>query len=453
MNKYFKKGIALAIVGMMTLGMGTTVFAGMGGGTPTGTRLNTSTTDISDTSAITLQKDYVNGSNSQQNTKSPEETFTFTIDRYGLWNVGEDGKGQAKYDEGNMPTFSNSSTITANKGAAGTNPTTKPSVQLTVPTYKAVGDYWYKVTENDNNTAGVIYGTNDSETEDTTRVNGAHKRVYYIHVQVTNGATKGEYIRTVTLHKIAPESVITNANYETWYSNNNKNTEDKNDKKVADIQNKYYAGSLNITKKVTGNAGDKNELFQVTVTFKNESKANMFSDITYKNFYDVNGNQTKVATPLGWTDTVGTSDTATTHTNETNTVSFYVKDDTTVTFDNIPYGVTYTITETQPIDDKYTHTFAHENADGTVTFDGVSLAADGVTAESTVPSKTAAEKWNEAKATGSISDDSDTITITNKKTSVIDIGVMISDAPYVALLLLIGIVVVVFIRKKSIIEE
>lgn len=453
MNKYFKKGIALAIVGMMTFGMGTTVFAETGGGTTTGTGLNTSTKDISDTSAITLQKDYVNGSESQQNTNSPAETFTFTIERYGLWNVGDDGNGQAKYSKDNMPTFSNSNTITADKGAAGTNPTTKPSVQLTVPTYEAVGDYWYKVTENDNNTAGVIYGTNDSETEDTRSANGAHKRVYYIHVQVTNGATKGEYIRTVTLHKTAPESVITNANYETWYSKNNENTEGQNDKKVADIQNKYYAGSLNIKKTVTGNAGDKNELFQVTVTFKNESKANMNSDITYKNFYDVNGNQTKVATPLGWTDEVGISGTATTHTSETKKVVFYVKDDTTVTFNNIPYGVTYEITETQPSDDKYTHTFAHENADETVTFDGVSLAADEVTTESTDTSKTAAQKWNAAKATGSISDDSDTITITNNKTSVIDIGVMTSDAPYVALLLLIGIVVVVFIRKKSIIEE
>ena len=461
MNKYFKKGIALAIVGMMTFGMGTTVFAETGGGTTTGTGLNTSTKDISDTSTITLQKDYVNGSNLQENTKSPEETFTFTIDRYGLWNVGDDGNGQAKYNKDNMPTFSNSSTtsltntftIEATAGAAGTNLTTKPSVQLTVPTYEAVGDYWYKVTENDNNTAGVIYGTNDSETEDTRSANGAHKRVYYIHVQVTNGATKGEYIRTVTLHKTAPESVITNANYETWYSKNNENTEGQNDKKVADIQNKYYAGSLNIEKTVTGNAGDKNELFEVTVTFKNESKANMNSDITYKNFYDPNGNLTKDATSLSWTDTVGTSDTATIHTNETIEVTFYVKDDTTVTFNNIPYGVTYEITETRPSDDKYTHTFAHENADETVTFDSVSLAADEVTTESTDTSKTAAEKWNAAKATGSISDDSDTITITNNKTSVIDIGVMTSDAPYVALLLLIGIVVVVFIRKKSIIEE
>lgn len=458
MNKYFKKGIALAIVGMMTFGMGTTVFAETGGGTTTGTGLNTSATSISDTSTITLQKDYVNGSDSQENTKSPKETFTFTIDRYGLWNVGENGNGQAKYSKDNMPTFSNSSTtpptntftIEASIGAAGTTSANKPSVQLPVPTYEAVGDYWYKVTETDNNTAGVIYGTNDRETENTTSANGAHKRVYYIHVQVINGESEGAYIRTVTLHKTAPDvaRVNTNAAYETWYSNNNKNTEGQNDKKVADIQNKYYAGSLNIKKTVTGNAGDKNELFQVTVTFKNESKANMNSDITYKNFYDVNGNQTKVATPLGWTDTVGTSGT-----NETKTVSFYVKDGTTVMFDNIPYGVTYTVTETQPSDDKYTHTFAHKKADVTVTFDGVSLAADGVTEESTDTSNTAAKKWNEAKATGSISDDSDTITITNNKISVIDIGVMTSDAPYVALLLLIGIVVVVFIRKKSIIEE
>lgn len=464
MNKYFKKGIALAIVGIMTLGMGTTVFAEeTGNTTTTGTGLNTSATEISDTSAITLQKDYVNGSESQQNTKSPAETFTFTIERYGLWNVGDAGNGQATYTKDTMPTFFNNSTtgskntftIEATEGAAGTNLTTKPSVQLTVPTYEAVGDYWYKVTENDNNTAGVIYGTNDSETEDTTSANGAHKRVYYIHVQVTNGAMKGEYIRTVTLHKTAPDvtSVTTNATYETWYSNNNKNTEGQNDKKVADIQNKYYAGSLNIKKTVTGNAGDKNELFQVTVTFKNESKANMNSDITYKNFYNVAGKLTTDATSLSWTDKVGTSSTGTTHTEETKKVEFYVKDDTTVTFNNIPYGVTYTVTETQPSDDKYTHTFAHENADFTVTFDNVSLAADEVTTESTDISKTAAEKWNEAKATGSISDDSDTITITNNKTSVIDIGVMTSDAPYVALLLLIGIVVVVFIRKKSIIEE
>ena len=442
MKKYLKKGIVVAIVGMMTFGMGTSVFAEETGGNG----LNTSLTNTSDTSTITLQKNYVNGSEAQQNTKSPQETFTFTIERYGLWNVGENGKGVPKYDITNMPTFSKGSatdtfTIHAKAGAAGKTSTNKPSVKLNVPKYEAVGDYWYKVTETDNNTAGVFYGTNDSTKENPEAKNGAHQGVYYIHVQVTNAETGTRYVRTVTLHKTAPgTNVQTNADYETWYASNNNKTNGQNDKKVADIQNKYYAGSLKINKVVTGNAGDKNELFKVTVTFKNKSNANMKSDITYKNFYDKDGKQTTAATLLSWTDTV-----------ETKEVEFYVKDGTTVTFDNIPYGVTYEITETQPEDDKYTHTFAHTNGDSEKHFDGVMLAADAKTNEDT--SKTATEKWDAAKATGSISDASDTVTITNNKTSAIDIGVITSDAPYVAWLLLIGIVVVVFIRKKSMIEE
>lgn len=451
MKKYLKKGIVVAIVGMMTFGMGTSVFAEE----TDGTGLNANKENPGDTSTITLQKDYVNGSNSQRDTKSPQETFTFTIDRYGLWNVGEDGNGVPMYTKDSMPTFSNATgptntfTIDAIAGAAGTTSINKLSVRLNVPDYDAVGDYWYKVTETDNNTAGVFYGTNDSTEEKTEVANGDHEGVYYIHVQVTNKATGTGYVRTVTLHKTAPGTNVNNAGYETWYTSNNNNTE--NDKKVADIQNKYYAGSLKIKKEVTGNAGDKNELFKVTVTFKNESKANMKSDITYKNFYDKNGIQTTDATSLSWTDTVGTSGTATTHTNETTEVEFYVKDGTTVTFDNIPYGVTYEITETQPEDDKYTHTFAHTNGDSEKHFDGVMLAADAVTNEDT--SKKAAANWKAVKATGSISDESDTVTITNDKTSAIDIGVITSDAPYVAWLLLIGIVVVVFIRKKSMIEE
>ena len=384
MKKYLKKGIVVAIVVMMTFGMGTSVFAEETGGNG----LNTSLTNTSDTSTITLQKNYVNGSEAQQNTKSPQETFTFTIERYGLWNVGENGNGAPMCTKDSMPTFSNESatgprntfTIHADEDAAGNTSTNKPFVKLNVPTYDAVGDYWYKVTETDNNTAGVFYGTNDSTKENPEAKNGAHQGVYYIHVQVTNAETGTRYVRTVTLHKTAPgTNVQTNADYETWYTSNNNKTNGQNDKKVADIQNKYYAGSLKINKVVTGNAGDKNELFKVTVTFKNKSNANMKSDITYKNFYDKDGKQTTAATLLSWTDTVETSDTATTHTLETKEVEFYVKDGTTVTFDNIPYGVTYTVTETQPEDDKYTHEFAHENPNGKVTFDGVSLAADVAT--------------------------------------------------------------------------
>lgn len=447
MRKTWKKLMTFALAGTMAIGMSTTAFAA-------DSNLNTSTTSISDTRTINLLKDYVNGSDSQTDTKSPAENFVFTIERYGLWNVGQDGNGKAKYTKENMPTFDNGNaesgkanntfTIHADEGKAGTNGTDKLNTSITVPTYEAVGDYWYKVTETDNNVAGVIYGTNDAETDNASVDNNNHKAVYYLHVQVTNGDDEGKYIRTVTMHKTAPDSTVTNnTTYEAWYATNNDNTTDK---KVNDIQNKYYAGSLNITKQVTGNAGDKNQLFEVTVTFKNASGGTMNSDITYKNFYDAEGTLTPNSTSIGWSGAEN---------NTTKEVKFYVKNETTVTFDNIPYGVSYTVKETQPTDDKYTHSFAYSNADAEGKFNGLKTDPDTVTVEAVEDSdETGAKKWDAAQASGSISDDSDTVTITNTKESTIDVGVITSNAPYIAMLLVAGVAVVMFIRRRrEMIEE
>ncbi len=468
MNKFIRKGMILLSVALpLTLGAGIVAFAEQTPQTEaagvsnsivsdTSSYLNNSEKDIADTSTINLLKDYVNGSTTQTNTKSPAEDFKITIERYGLWNVGEDGQGKAKYTKDDMPTFTNGAadssnvfTIAASEGTAGG--ATKTYVPLNVPTYEAVGDYWYKVTETDNNVAGVLYGTNDAETEDITKANGDHKSVYYLHVQVTNAETKGQYIRTVTLHKTAPDltSTATNAAYETWYATNNKNSEDQTDKKVNDIQNKYYAGTLKVEKKVEGNAGDKKELFKVTVAFDNVTNASMLSDITYKNFYDDKGVQTTTAKSIGWKDEV----TGSTHSAKTKSVDFYVQDGTTVEFDNIPYGVQYTITETQPTDDKYVHQFDYEkNADGSSTadaegsFNGVTYQADTTSTETNDPSTTGS--WANAKATGSISDDLDHVVITNLKESTIDIGVVTDDAPYVAILVLAGAVTFCALRRR-----
>lgn len=144
----------------------------------------------------------------------------------------------------------------------------------------------------------------------------------------------------------------------------------------------------------------------------------MLSDITYKNFYDASGKQTTADTSLDWSVPKN---------NQANAVfekSFYIKDGTTVAFDNIPYGVSYTITETQPADDKYNHAFAYTDSQ------------------------------DAAKASGSISDDADTVTITNTKNSVIDIGVVISNAPYLAMIVLAGAVVLLFVyRRRDLIGE
>lgn len=481
MNKFIRKGMVLLSVALpLTLGAGIVAFAEPTAQTEAAgtsnsilpdanSHLNTLTTDIADTATINLLKDYVNGSKTQSDTKSPAEDFKITIERYGLWNVGEDGQGKAKYTKDDMPTFandvaitngvesgassSNVFTITAPEGTADGD--TKTYATLTVPTYEAVGDYWYKVTETDNNVAGVLYGTNDAETEEIKNANGDHKSIYYLHVQVTNATEKGKYIRTVTLHKTAPNaSEATNKVYEEWYKNNNKNTDGQTDKKVNDIQNKYYAGTLKVEKKVAGNAGDKNELFEVKVKFTNATNASMNSTITYKDFYDGNGNVTNTATSIEWNDTVGAAATGAgvTHTAETKEVSFYVKDGTTVEFDNIPYGVQYEITETQPADDKYIHAFSYGTIDDKSTqdaagsFNGVAYQADTVAVEKPEGEETGT--WANAKATGSISDDQDLVIITNVKESTIDIGVVTDDAPYVAILVLAGAVTFCALRRR-----
>lgn len=404
-----------------------------------------------DVSQISLTKDYlaVNG----ENTISPKETFTFTVEPYGLWNVGEDGKGRVKYTKDTMPTFQNGTdhtfTIEASAGAAETSKTTELKTQMQMPVYDAVGDYWYKVTEKNNNVAGVIYGTNDSCTEDLTKANNQHDAVYYLHVQVTNGETKGTYIRTVTLHKTAPDAGSTNTAYESWYRDNHANTEGT-DKKVADIQNRYYAGSLEIKKTVTGNTGDRDKLFQVKVTFTNDTDASMLSDITCKDYYDAEGNIQATATSLGWTDTINEGS----HSEKSFEKVICVKDGATVSFSNIPYGVTYTVAELRPEDDKYTHEFTVDEPDSETTFAGVTLAADTVTAEGTEDMMSEEEKWNAAQATGSIADAKDTVTITNDRVSMIDIGVVTSNAPYIALLLLAGAAGLAFVhRRKDWMEE
>ncbi len=520
-NKHIKKGIALLSLTLpLTMGTGMMAYAA-GDTTPTSStqtstsdtqtsapaaatvtnsNLNTSNGNIADTDVINLLKDYVNGSQTQSGTKSPAENFQITIERYGLWNVGDDGDGNSKYTKDTMPTFTATSaaggegstdtttggdavvvtsvgggddgsnetggdgtdtpaastsgvfTIAAPAGAAGAD--TKASVALTVPAYEAVGDYWYKVTEADNNVVGVLYGANDNQTEDITKANGEHNGIYYIHVQVTNGDTKGTYIRTVTLHKTAPDVAVTTTNeaYEAWSKNNYQNTSGQNDKKVNDIQNKYYAGTLKIEKKVTGNAGDKNELFKVTVKFTNASNASMRSNITYKNFYNASGVLTVNPAQIEWTDTV----TGSNHNNQTYSIDFYVKDGTTVEFDNIPYGVQYEITETQPADDKYVHNFTYGTvrAEGAETstqdiagqFNGVNYQADTISEEGNKDSNSTGS-WDNAKVTGSISDDLDHVIIENVKESTIDIGVVTEDAPYVAILLLAGVVTFLYLRR------
>lgn len=500
MNKLLRKVMVLALAGTMTVGMNATVFA-ENTQTPTTKETNSQLTNggnnvTSDTTTINLIKDYILGDGSDQDSSSPAEDFVFTITPYGVWNAGSStglASGGA-YTVENMPALAKVNadgsavdsptvvveekttkvTVKTEKSQADKTPDVKAHITLT--DFNSVGDFWYQVEETKSNTTGVIYGTNDSETNNTMTANNGHNAIYYIHVQVVNNpkysadtSSLPKFFRSVTLHKKAPivedtnDAPSTNIQYNNWAASNYDQSV-----KVNAIQNTYYAGDLSITKVVAGNSGDKDKRFEVTVTFTKPEDTIITSDIKYSaagTKSEISQSEKTIvnqnADDSNWINyanknKLSKNDKA----QASNEVKFWIKDGETVTFKNIPYGVNYTIKETRPENDTYTHSFSHLNNTKNATestFNGKKTDADAVTVEreETVTNETVANSnWNAAYATGSITDASDTVTITNTKVSTIDIGVITSNAPYIAMLLLVAAAAFVFVhRRKNMIEE
>ena len=158
--------------------------------------------------------------------------------------------------------------------------------------------------------------------------------------------------------------------------------------KTDTITNTFTAGSLTIDKKVTGAFGDKNKAFKVTVTLTAPTDKTVRNDITY-------GNQTISA---GWTGQ--------------KVVDVTVTDATSVTFDNIPSGVTYEVAEADYTSDGYD----------------------------------AASYDNE---TGTINNTAVTTTITNNKDASTPTGVIMNIAPYVLMVALAGGIAFFFLRRRN----
>lgn len=476
MNKILKKIAVLALAGTMTLGMSVNALAADNGKNPDSSLKTANNGANSDTEKINLIKHYICGTATASGIKSPAEDFIFTITPYGVWNAGSstgDANGAA-YSVDNMPAFAIASmnvtlnndktnvvTIPAGLNQAGSSTDASTSIKLS--DYNSVGDFWYKVEETNSKTTGVFYGTNSVATPkgNTTEENGTYSRVYYIHVQVVNNPdynnetpNSKKFLRSVTMHKTAPINNVrptTNVAYNTWAESNYLS-----EVKVNNIQNTYYAGDLVIKKNVTGNAGDKDEYFKVTVVFTKPMGTIVNSDIpftavakngdsytstdfTIKGQYD-NGTNTGNHI-IQWTGNGNNG------AKKTATCTFYVKDNSTVTFSNIPYGINYTIQEEKPADDTYKHQFKFDGTtDGNASFDGQILTTDKGT-------DILKDDFND-QAEGSISDENDTVTIENNKESTIDIGVVTTNAPYIAMLILAAAALVLFVhRRKTMIEE
>lgn len=306
-----------------------------------------------DMSTITLTKDYVL---ENPDTISPAETFTFSIERTSVTDAAAD----VTKDNMPIPTIGS---VQYSEGEAG-SATMSKDITITLPTYDSVGIYTYTINEDAGDNAGVTYR------EDPIK----------LVVTVQQGAD--DKIRVAAVH-----------------------TENGNGEKTNKFENKYSAGSLSISKTVTGNMGDRDKYFKVTVTLTGESGK------TYAGSYDITGGSPTY-----------TIDGSTVENNPTTIavgtpVNIYLKHDDTVTISNLPYGVSYTVAE-----DDYT-------SEG--------YGASYVLSDDTKVIKTA----------------NSTVAITNNKEAEVDTGITLDNVPYILLLACVFVGMVLFFAKKRLARE
>ena len=254
----------------------------------------------------------------QEGGTAPAATFTFT--------AGPAGSGDGATGDGPALTISNVEATGANTYTAKITPDDE---------FPTVGKYYYNVSETQGDVAGITYDAS----------------ALYLMVLVTNG-DNGTLVPSYYL-----------------YTNNDKTA------KADTFTNTYKAGSLAVTKKVTGNLGDKTKDFTFHVEFTAPKGKT----------WDMNGIETSATKDADGKYT------------------FTLKDGAMVEFKNLPVDVTYTVTE-----DDYT------------TKDGYTTTV-GNTQTNT--------------ATGTIIKGDQTVTFTNTKDGgSIDTGVTTESLPYVVLM-------------------
>ena len=269
---------------------------------------------------------------------SPAETFT----------LEQVGAGRVTSGEATEAPALGTITGAAFEAGAATEDGAKGEITIALPTYTNVGVYEYTLQEVAGKTAGVAY----------------YGEQIRLVVTVINDETGN--LRVAAVH-----------------------TESVGGEKSDTFANTYSAGTLNVTKTVTGNLGDKSQFFEFKVTLTGEEGK------TYANSYTVSGGSRE-----GNPSSIKIGEETT----------FYLKHGETLSIANLPYGVSYTVTET---------------------------AAKGYTTTKEGDS-------------GSINAAAQTAAFTNDRTTTVDTGITTVSLPYV---LLLGIVVlagaVLFVKRRA----
>ena len=212
--KKTKKLLACLIAAATMFTMGSTAFAAETAEAETKTPVD----------SVTLTKSY---KLEVADMKSPAETFNYTVTAA---NVTDAASNTTK-DNVPMPKVV-AYTTEYTEGEATVEGKEK-SFTIELPNYNSVGIYYYTVAETKGNTLGVTYD----------------EKTVTLKVTVVNNKSGDGFDRYVTVYK----NISSNES--------RKLTEGQNA-----FENTYSANSLPVKKVVTGNLGDKNKFFTVTVT-------------------------------------------------------------------------------------------------------------------------------------------------------------------------------------------
>jgi len=284
--------------------------------------------------------------------------------------------------------------ITWGKASISTQGGTEDKFTLAIPSYSVTGVYTYYFKEVDGNVAGVTYnydGTHDN-------------KILVLKVTVVNeiDATTKQPTGKLLIGGIALREGTKDG--DTY-------TIDLTDK-LAEVENNYDAGNLELSKEVTGNLGDTSKVWNFTVTFTAPTGDTVSSPITFDpnsaTSVKIDGaDVTDIA--KGWTGT--------------KTVAVQLTDGQSIKFNNIPAGTTYTIVEAEANADGYTTTITAQDKDDT-TGTGSGDIASG---------------------------DDDTAAFVNNKQQDVDTGVSITAVPYIMILAvaMMGAAMMITRRRKE----
>lgn len=338
-----KKLMALFLAMVMVMGLCVTAFADEGdeGGETTPTQ---PTVEAQQDEQPKVYKTY-----QVNNGTAPAETFTFKFTAESYKNGDGDTVADAM-----IPTIDNA---TISFDAIDTTETKSAELNIDANQYE-LGVYTYKVEEIAGSTAGVTY--------DSTPL--------YLVLTILRDENSGKHFVAAMHYETADGSKLGSDGA---------------------IVNEYDAGSLSVTKQITGNMADMTKKFAFTITFTAPTGKTVNSTITVTNPDASTENLTF--------DAEGTL-----------TYTIDLGDDNTVTFTNLPAGVTYVVSE-----EAENYTASQNNVEGNIE-----------------------------------ANDADTVEITNDlNNGTIDTGITMDSLPYIVLLALVVVAGVVFFSKKRMARE